>query len=58
MEMAEKTLLEQALWRLELLESQLSARSKDAVEVKTLLKAAVSLSERQAKAKEAADERS
>jgi len=57
METAQRALLEQALWRLELLESELSARSKNATEVKTLLKAAVRLSEQQAKAKEAGDER-
>jgi len=53
MEMAERALLEKALWRLELLQSQLAARSQEAIEIRTLLKAVLHLSDRQAKAEEA-----
>jgi len=56
METAERALLEKALWRLELLQSQLAARSKEAIEIRALLKAVLHLSEQAAKSKEVSDE--
>jgi len=55
MEMAEKALLKKALWQLELLQTQLSARWQDAIEAKALLKAALRLSDQQGKATNACE---